>query len=123
MDVDYDDGDADEEETKTGAMDAFTQKKDKPAHTAGSTSSGGAKKRRKKTVEETTIDANGYMRTETITVWEDVSDEEVEVKAKPSGVAKKTVAPKAKGKSAVKTGKSGGPKKQAGLASFFAKKK
>eukprot|EP00985_Skeletonema_marinoi_P024028 scaffold16435_cov102-Skeletonema_marinoi.AAC.4 len=60
------------------------------------------------------------MRTETITVWEDVSDEEVEVKAKPA--VAKAAAPKPKGKtSTVK--KSSGSKKQAGLASFFAKKK
>jgi hypothetical protein len=122
MDIEYDDGAIEEGEKKTGAMDAFTQKKEKSAPTAGSTStsSGGVKKRRKKLVEETTVDANGYMRTETITVWEDISDEEVDVKAKPA-VAKPAAAPKSKGKSTVK--KSGGPKKQAGLASFFAKKK
>ena len=119
MDIDYDDGDVEDEEKKTGAMDAFTQKKDKSAPAAGGTNSGGVKKRRKKLVEETTVDANGYMRTETITVWEDVSDEEVEVKAKPA--VAKAAAPKPKGKSTVK--KSGGSKKQAGLASFFAKKK
>jgi len=119
MDIDYDDGDVEDEEKKTGAMDAFTQKKDKSAPAAGGTNSGGVKKRRKKLVEETTVDANGYMRTETITVWEDVSDEEVEVKAKPA--VAKAAAPKPKVKSTVK--KSGGSKKQAGLASFFAKKK
>mmetsp|Transcript_26646 Transcript_26646/g.38069 ORF Transcript_26646/g.38069 Transcript_26646/m.38069 type:complete len:497 (-) Transcript_26646:181-1671(-) len=119
MDIDYDDGDAGDEEKKTGAMDAFTQKKEKSAPSAGSTSSGGVKKRRKKLVEETTVDANGYMRTETITVWEDVSDDEVEVKAKTA--VTKAVAPKPKGKNSLK--KSGGAKKQAGLASFFAKKK
>mmetsp|Transcript_3069 Transcript_3069/g.4734 ORF Transcript_3069/g.4734 Transcript_3069/m.4734 type:complete len:497 (+) Transcript_3069:63-1553(+) len=118
MDIDYDDGD---EEKKTGAMDAFTQKKEKSTPSAGSstTSSGGVKKRRQKLVEETTVDANGYMRTETITVWEDVSDDEVEVKAKPAMT--KAAAPKPKGKNSMK--KSGGAKKQAGLASFFAKKK
>ncbi len=118
MDIDYDDGD---EEKKAGAMDAFAQKKEKSTPSAGSstTSSGGVKKRRKKLVEETTVDANGYMRTETITVWEDVSDDEVEVKAKPAMT--KAAAPKPKGKNSMK--KSGGTKKQAGLASFFAKKK
>eukprot|EP00984_Skeletonema_dohrnii_P023896 scaffold13000_cov103-Skeletonema_dohrnii-CCMP3373.AAC.3 len=120
MDIDFDDGDVEDEEKKTGAMDAFTQKKDKSAPAAGGTNSGGVKKRRKKLVEETTVDANGYMRTETITVWEDVSDEEVEVKAKPA--VAKAAAPKPKGKSST-VKKSGGSKKQAGLASFFAKKK
>mmetsp|Transcript_24475 Transcript_24475/g.41651 ORF Transcript_24475/g.41651 Transcript_24475/m.41651 type:complete len:492 (-) Transcript_24475:91-1566(-) len=120
MDIDCDDGDVEDEEKKTGAMDAFTQKKDKSAPAAGGTNSGGVKKRRKKLVEETTVDANGYMRTETITVWEDVSDEEVEFKAKPA--VAKAAAPKPKGKSST-VKKSGGSKKQAGLASFFAKKK
>jgi hypothetical protein len=114
MDIDYDDDCKEEEEKKTGAMDVFTQKKEKSAPPVG------VKKRRKKMMEETTVDASGYMRTETITVWEDISDEEVEV-SKPS--VAKAAAPKSKGKSAVKTGKSGGPKKQAGLASFFAKRK
>ena len=72
------------------------------------------------------------MRTETVTVWEDVSDDdEVEVKAKSSAGTKTAetaasaaaAAPKSKGKGSIKTGKSNGPKKQAGLASFFAKKK
>jgi len=120
MDIECDDGDVNDEEKKTGAMDAFATKKEKSAPPAGTTSSGGVKKRRKKLVEETTVDSNGYMRTETITVWEDVSDDgEMEVKAKPA--ATKASAPKPKGKSTIK--KSGGAKKQAGLASFFGKKK
>lgn len=124
MDIDYDDvAVVDDNEKKTGAMDAFTKKKEKSAPAAATASSGGGvKKRRKKLVEETTVDANGYMRTETVTVWEDVTDdEEVEVKASKPTVAKAAAAPKPKGKSGVK--KSGGAKKQAGLASFFAKKK
>jgi len=100
-------------------MDAFTRKEEKSVSAA---STGGVKKLRKKLVEETTIDANGYMRTETVTVWEEVSDEEVEVMTKPA--VAKAVTLKSKGTSDVKSGKSGGgPKKQAGLASFFAKKK
>ena len=120
MDIEYDDAHIDDDEKKTGALDAFTKKREKssPSTTARS-SSGGVKKRRKKLVEETTVDANGYMRTETITVWEDVSDDEVEVKSSKPAVAK-AVATKPKAKSVKK---SGGSKKQAGLASFFAKKK
>lgn len=43
-----------------------------------------SKKRRKRLVEKTTMDANGYLRTETQAIWEEVSDEdEVVVKKVP----------------------------------------
>lgn len=43
-----------------------------------------SKKRRKRLVEKTTMDANGYLRTETQAIWEEMSDEdEVAVKKVP----------------------------------------
>eukprot|EP00581_Thalassiosira_minuscula_P012593 CAMPEP_0183729946 /NCGR_PEP_ID=MMETSP0737-20130205/31584_1 /TAXON_ID=385413 /ORGANISM="Thalassiosira miniscula, Strain CCMP1093" /LENGTH=551 /DNA_ID=CAMNT_0025962275 /DNA_START=36 /DNA_END=1692 /DNA_ORIENTATION=- len=122
------------EVVKSGAMDAFAKKKDAAVDVASS-ASGGAKKRRKRLVEQTSVDKNGYMCTETVTIWEDVSEAEEE--EPPSKTASKA-APTAKssassskgvGKSSKSMGKAkaggaaGGKKKQAGLMGFFAKKK
>lgn len=77
----------------------------------------GQKRRRKKLVEKTSTDENGYLYTETVTVWEDIpSDEEPEPapkKTQPvqSNKSKKSAAAKPKGM------------KQASLMGFFAKKK
>ena len=66
-----------------------------------------SKKRRKRLVETTSMDASGYLHTETQVIWEDVSDEEdVVVKKAP---VKKVVS------------KSG--MKQGSLMGFFGKKK
>jgi hypothetical protein len=89
---------------------------------------GAAKKRRKKLVERTTIDANGYMCTETVTEWEDVEDEDYNGNnATELGSLKMSSSAKASGgTSKTSGGGSGGvnnkPKKQAGLMGFFGKK-
>lgn len=59
----------------SGAMDAFATKKDKAeTNTAPATKH---KRRRKKLVERTTMDASGYLHTETQEIWENIlSDEE-----------------------------------------------
>ena len=54
-----------------GAMDAFTQHQEKKPSTHKN-------KRRKRLVEKTTMDASGYIHTETQAVWEDVEDDEEE---------------------------------------------
>ncbi len=81
----------DEEEEKEppakvhGAMDAFAQHVEKkPEQEPRKT------KRQKRLVEKTTVDANGYMHTETQAIWEDVEEEEEPVAAsKPAPVKKK----------------------------------
>jgi hypothetical protein len=81
----------DEEEEKEppakvhGAMDAFAQHVEKkPEQESRKT------KRQKRLVEKTTVDANGYMHTETQAIWEDVEEEEEPVAAsKPAPVKKK----------------------------------
>jgi hypothetical protein len=88
-----------------GAMDAF----------ASSDNNKPQRKRRKKLVEKTTM-VGGYLRTETVTVWEDVpSDEENE-----KGDEKKSA--KVKKSSSNKTNNSQ-HMKQKSLMGFFAKKK
>jgi len=85
-----------------GAMDAFAQPSEKkPEH---------KKKRRKRLEEKTTMDANGYIHTETQAVWEDVEEED-----EPVPVAKTAPVKKAP----VKNTKN---MKQGSLMGFFKKK-
>lgn len=48
------------------------------------------KKRRKKIVQKTTLDENGYLHTESVSVWEEVSDDEPVVVTKPKLKPKNT---------------------------------
>lgn len=101
----------------TGAMDAFTTTKEKPAtdDTAAT-----KKRRRKKLVDKTTVDANGYLHTETQEVWEDVpSDEEDEGLAAVLTTKKASLPKKQSGKK--KTGAKSNMK-QGNLMGFFKKK-
>lgn len=85
-----------------GAMDAFAQHQEKkPAEKHH--------KRIRRLVEKTTMDANGYLHTETQAVWEDVSDEEEPV------VVRETVTKAAPVKSTKNM-------KQGSLMGFFKKK-
>jgi hypothetical protein len=95
------------EEVKRGVMDAFAIK--------NATSGGeGAKKLKKKLVEKTVME-NGYLKTVTEEVWEEVEDDET--KSQPQPVAKAKSAPvTAKSKIAAKG------KKQGNLTGFFKKK-
>ncbi len=156
---DYDDDDNDDEmvveyddvikvkkvkkNAQAGSMDAFAKKKDNGGDTGANANvtAGTSKKRRKKMVEQTTIDKNGYMCTETVTVWEDVEDEEeIKESGKPKAMATASTGsarnngkcPSSSSASSSKNnttksgsagGSKGGPKKQAGLMGFFAKKK
>ena len=131
---------------QAGSMDAFAKKKENGGDNgsnANDATGGMSKKRRKKMVEQTTIDKNGYMCTETVTVWEDVEDEEeiMESGKSTAVAAPSTVSARMNGKgpshssssassskhntakSGSAGGSKGGPKKQAGLMGFFAKKK
>jgi hypothetical protein len=86
-----------------GAMDAFAQHEEKTVFQKHH-------KRRKRLVDKTTMDANGYLHTETQAVWEDVSDDEEE-----RVVVKETIAKKASHKSTKHM-------KQGSLMGFFKKK-
>lgn len=129
-------GDASDEEVdddvkakKTGAMDEFAKKTESKA--INSNGNGGATKRRKKLIEQTVEDENGYLRTETVTVWEEIADGEAVVekpKVKPavksSGSSAKSGGGGGANKGSGKGGKgvAAGGKKQAGLMGFFKKK-
>lgn len=107
--IDKDDDDDNDHKEVVGAMDAFSKKETK-------LSGNRTKKRRKKLEEKTSMDASGYIHTETITVWEDVSsDEEKQQEIKKQTA--KVVNPLAKTKVANTK-----HMKQAGLMGFFAKK-
>lgn len=88
-----------------GAMDAFAQHQEKKPQAVSKN------KRRKRLVEKTTMDANGYIHTETQAVWEDVDDEEEEESA-PAKAAPVKKAP-------IKNTKN---MKQGSLMGFFKKK-
>lgn len=90
-----------------GAIDAFAEKDPNRK-----------RKRRKRMVEKTTM-VNGYLRTETVAVWEDVpSDEEnaAEQKLLQERITKPKTKPSGSGKSSKQ------PMKQTGLMGFFKKK-
>jgi len=71
------DASEDEEmDVKTGAMDAFTKKKELNEQ-AGSVQKG--RKRRKQVLEEKTyVDEKGFFRSEMVSVWKDVEEDEEE---------------------------------------------
>jgi hypothetical protein len=98
---------------KNGGMDAFAKKNVAALH--ADRTNEGSKKRRKKLVEKTIME-NGYLKTETVTVWEDVDEDEEEAKPSTSSKTSKAAAP-AKSKSAPTKGK-----KQGNLMGFFQKK-
>jgi hypothetical protein len=84
-----------------GAMDAFAQHQEKKPPQKHH-------KRRKRLVDKTTMDANGYLHTETQALWEDVSDEE-------EPVVKEAISKKGPAKSTKHM-------KQGSLMGFFKKK-
>ncbi|KAL7477462.1 hypothetical protein ACHAW6_003268 [Cyclotella cf. meneghiniana] len=110
MDIEHNDANA---SAQKGGMDAFAKKNVAAMNADGTIE--GSKKRRKKLVEKTIME-NGYLKTETVTVWEDVDDEEAEARPSTSSKALKGPAP-AKSKSAPTKGK-----KQGNLMGFFQKK-
>ena len=122
-DMDVDEHDDHEKEEVHGAIDAFATKKkvkkDPEPEQLG-------RKRRMKVLEEKTfIDNNGFFRTETVSVWKDVDEEDdgdEEDKEKGNGGVIKQSATKVKPKSKAKA-KSTKNMKQQGLMGFFAKKK
>ncbi|GKY94898.1 hypothetical protein MPSEU_000454700 [Mayamaea pseudoterrestris] len=99
-----------DEPVASGAMDAFATKKD-----AASNGGTAHKRRRKKLVEKTTMDASGYLHTETQEIWEDIPSDEEEVKVAP--VVAKKAAPKP-----VASKKNAASMKQGSLMGFFKKK-
>ena len=86
-----------------GAMDAFAEKDPNRK-----------RKRRKKLVEKTTM-VNGYLRTETEAIWEDVPTDEEEEEENKKSLPKPKALPAGSQKKK--------PTKQMGLMGFFAKKK
>lgn len=94
-----------------GSIDTFAKEVSKNASKDDPKSH--QKRRRKKLVEKTTM-VGGYLRTETVTVWEDIlSDEENEVEENRKAMAKKIQATKPKSATSMK---------QKSLMGFFAKK-
>lgn len=127
-------GDDDDDGTPhfKGAMDAFTTKKKPVAVTATSTLAPG-KKRRKRFVEKTTKDANGYLKTTTEVVWEDVDASEIDdEKEEETWTGKKEGTAAAAANQKPVSNKPSLPKKKApantadlkqkGIMGFFAKK-
>ena len=101
----------DEQEVVQGAMDEFASKKPVKRDSAEADQKG--RKRRKQVLEEKTfVDENGFFRTETVSVWKDIEDDEVE---KSSAKLSTSSAAKVKPKATKNM-------KQQGLMGFFAKK-
>mmetsp|Transcript_624 Transcript_624/g.1078 ORF Transcript_624/g.1078 Transcript_624/m.1078 type:complete len:394 (-) Transcript_624:122-1303(-) len=94
-----------------GSMDTFAKELSKDLSKADPQKR--QKRRRKKLVEKTTM-VGGYLRTETVTVWEDIpTDEENEEEEKRKAMAKKIPAGKPRNSNNMK---------QKSLMGFFAKK-
>ena len=112
-----------------GAMDDFCSSGDKPNSTSAdvgaSTSGNRIRKRRKKMVEKTYMQ-NGYLKTETQVVWEDIpTDEEEEEAAKTSSSITSSLMKSSAGipsRKTNKTAKKPQEMKQKSLMGFFAKK-
>jgi DNA polymerase subunit Cdc27 len=108
-----------------GAMDAYTTQRrtvsSQSSATATASSTGPQQRRRQKQwVEKTTLDANGYLRTESQEVWVDVPNDD-ESPAAPAA-APAALVPKPPTKKAV-SGKTKKPAmKQGNLMGFFQKK-
>jgi hypothetical protein len=97
-----------------GAMDAFCS--EQPSQQTKETDPTRQRKRRKRLVEKTFME-NGYLRTETQVLWEDVPTDEEDAQAAKSA----PIATKKKPASNIKSTK-GQPMKQMGMMGFFAKK-
>ncbi|CAJ1940589.1 unnamed protein product [Cylindrotheca closterium] len=94
-----------------GSMDTFAKEVSKDVSNGDPQKR--QKRRRKKLVEKTTM-VGGYLRTETVTVWEDIlTDEENEEEEKRKATANKVPGAKSKNLSSMK---------QKSLMGFFAKK-
>ncbi|KAL7464689.1 hypothetical protein ACHAXS_005023 [Conticribra weissflogii] len=130
-DLDQEDEEKDE---KVGAMDAFAKKGSDSSSAEKGTkkksdndSNRSSKKRIKKLVEQTSVDKNGYMRTEMVTVWEEVDDTKEEESRSTGGTAESKkndgMVKSGSGRASSSAAKKGGAKKQTGLMGFFAKKK
>ncbi len=125
--VDGDDEDDEEKEVVTGAIDAFATKK-KDSNVGSDVTQKGRKRRKQVLEEKTFVDDNGFLRTETVTVWKDVEEDEEDLKSKVNDdknpFSKKAGLPS---KSSVdaksKKVKSTKGMKQQGLSGFFAVKK
>ena len=108
----------------SGAIDNFVSNK---VPTQSSNNASGVRKKKRKMVEKTTMDSSGYIHTEMVTEWVDVSDnEEVQKSKQLSLSAGKSKLAAASGKSKAKPSgakRNGKPLKQMGLMGFFAKKK
>jgi hypothetical protein len=91
-----------------GAMDAFCNDEEKPNNQR-------RRKRRKKLVEKTSM-VGGYLRTETVTLWEDIPTDE-----ENDEIEKKKIA-RSKPTGAVSKSKNSQNMKQKSLMGFFAKK-
>lgn len=110
-DVEMDASD-DGKEAVHGAMDDFAQKKTVKRDSAKADDKG--RKRRKQVLEEKTfVDENGFLRTETVSVWKEIEDGEDE---------KATTAKKSTSSAATTKPKNTKNMKQQGLMGFFGKK-
>ena len=69
-----------------GAIDAFATKTKTKANDGGGGISQPGRKRRKQVLEEKSyIDEKGFLRTQTVTVWKEVDDEDDNVDARTDG--------------------------------------
>lgn len=130
---DNDDDDSEDDKPKTnrrkkevasGAMDAFVAK---PSDSSTAADAAGAgpqpkRRRRKRLVTTTSMDAHGYLHTETHEQWEDILSDEEEIPPKPAAIQPATAATKKTSLSSKKpnSGKSG--LKQGSITGFFQKK-
>lgn len=119
MDVDRKEDDEDDHEPKVhGAMDAFAVKTKKVAVPDQNNDQTGRKRRKQVLEERTFVDEKGFFRTETITVWKDVEETEVEKNSSGAQSSQKSVPQK----SAATKPKDTKQMKQQGLMGFFNKK-
>lgn len=128
---DEDDDKVDMEEEKeekrviTGAIDAFATTKKELDGVIDATQNG--RKRRKQVLEERTfVDENGFFRTETVSIWKDVDEDEKQTSQPQGGTKSSTKASVVSTKSIdtkQKQIKNTKGMKQQGLKGFFAAKK
>jgi len=109
-------------ETTKGAMDAFAVVATKSSSSQSVASSG--KRRRQKHVERTSVDVDGYLKTETVCIMEDIPTDEEEGESKNTAPieTKSSLTAKTSNASKKPVAKSIGKKKQMGLNAFFTKK-
>lgn len=110
--------------TTRGAMDSFTKtvlskttESSNSNNSNNNNSTGGRQRKRRKKLVETTAMVNGYLRTETQVVWEDIPTDEEEEEQQQRAIA-------AKKKASIQKTSSANPHgmKQKSLMGFFAKK-